>query len=107
MQTTVNYPKISVIRPQGCLNVTNALEFERDLTQQLVQHKVSVLVIDLGLVELLDSTGLMALISGLKLAQSVGSHFRLCSVSPAIRMIFEVTQLESVFEISEGDILVA
>ncbi|MBW4477024.1 MAG: STAS domain-containing protein [Tolypothrix brevis GSE-NOS-MK-07-07A] len=102
MQALVESPKIAVIRPQSGLNAANALEFERNLTTALTQNDISILVVDFAAVESLDSAGLMALVSALKLAQSLGRRFSLCSVSPAIKIIFELTQLDEVFEIIEG-----
>ncbi|MCX7592299.1 MAG: STAS domain-containing protein [Fischerella sp.] len=105
MQAVLNTSKITVIRPQGSLNAANALEFERDLTTALTQNGSSSLVVDLEQVEALDSAGLMTLVSALKLAQSLGRRFSLCSVSPSIRIIFELTQLDQVFEMFEGTAL--
>ena len=102
MQAVLESPKIAVIRPQSCLNAANALEFERDLTAALTQNDISILVVDLAAVESLDSAGLMALVSVLKLAQSLGRRFSLCGVSQAIKIIFELTQLDEVFEILSG-----
>lgn len=102
MQAVVRYPKITHIRPQGNLNVTNALEFERDLTTALAQDSISMLLVDLEQVELLDSAALMALVSGLKVAQKLGRCFSLCSISPSLRIIFELSQLDTVFEIFDS-----
>jgi len=44
----------------------------------------------------------MALVSALKLAQKLGRRFSLCSVSPSLKIIFELTQVDKVFEIFEG-----
>jgi anti-anti-sigma factor len=104
MQAVLESPKIAVIRPQNCLNAANALEFERHLTAALTQNDISMLVVDLAAVESLDSAGLMALVSALKLAQGLGRRFSLCTVSPAIKIIFELTQLDEVFEIIEGTV---
>ncbi|MEH2288509.1 STAS domain-containing protein [Nostoc sp.] len=103
MQVVLNYPKIAVIRPQGCLNAANALEFERDMTTALAQNGISILVVDLAAVESLDSAGLMALLSTHKLALTLGRSCRLCAVTPQIRIIFELTQLDQVFEISDAE----
>ncbi|MBH8553128.1 STAS domain-containing protein [Nostocaceae cyanobacterium CENA357] len=103
MQAVLDSPQITVIRPQGILNATNALEFERDLTTALTQDDTSALLVDLAAVESLDSAGLMALVSALKLAQSLGRSLQLDSVSPSVRMIFELTQLDGIFEIFEGE----
>ncbi|MBW4591378.1 MAG: STAS domain-containing protein [Brasilonema angustatum HA4187-MV1] len=102
MQVVLDYPKITVISPQGCLNATNALEFETNITKALSQDGISLLLVDLEYVESLDSAGLMALVSALKLSQKLERRFSLCSVSPCLRIIFEMTQLDRVFEIFEG-----
>jgi anti-sigma B factor antagonist len=102
MQAVLKSPKMAVIRPHGCLNATNALEFERELSTTLVQDDVSSLLVDLAAVESFDSSGLMSLVSALKLAQSLDKGFQLDSVSPAIRMILELTQLDEIFDLSEG-----
>lgn len=102
MQVVLDYPKITVISPQGCLNATNALEFETNITKALAQDGISFVLVDLECVESLDSAGLMALVSALKLSQKLGRGFSLCSVSPCLRIIFEMTQLDRVFEIFEG-----
>ncbi len=99
MQAVLECPKTTVIRPQGILNAANALELERDLTTALTQDNTSILLVDLAAVESLDSAGLMALVSALKLAQSLGKSLQLDSVSPSVRMIFELTQLDGIFEI--------
>lgn len=101
MQVVLKSPRIQVIHPHGCLNAANALEFERDLTTVLAQDDVCGLFVDLAGVESLDSSGLMALVSALKIAQNLSKTFQLYSVSPAIRIIFELTQLDGVFEIFE------
>jgi anti-sigma B factor antagonist len=56
--------------------------------------------VDLEQVESLDSAGLMALVSGVKLAQRLGLSLSLSSVSPTLKIIFELTQLDKVFEIN-------
>ncbi|WP_066377894.1 MULTISPECIES: STAS domain-containing protein [unclassified Anabaena] len=102
MPAVIESPNIAVIRPQGYLNATNALELERDLSTTLSQDEVASLLVDLSTVESLDSAGLMALVSALKSAQSLGKGFRLYAVPPAIKIIFELTQLDQVFAISEA-----
>lgn len=97
---TLSHPKLTVIRPQSCLNAANAEEFERDMTVALAEDTNTIVLVDLGLVESVDSIGLMSLVSALKLAESLGKSFRVSSVSSSIRIIFELTQLDQVFKIS-------
>ena len=102
MQAVLSDSTVAIINPQGNLNAVNALEFERDLTAALTQENNQALLVNLEKVELLDSSGLMSLVSALKLAQNLGKRFSLCSVSPSIKIIFQLTQLDQVFEIFEN-----
>ena len=57
------------------------------------------LVVNLSQVHFLDSSGLSTLVHGLKLARELGGDLRLCSLQQPVRMIFEMTRLDQVFEI--------
>ncbi|MUH01185.1 STAS domain-containing protein [Scytonema sp. UIC 10036] len=94
-----DYPKIAVIRPQGSISGSKALELDLDLRTAIANDDVSVLLLDLQYVESLDCSGLMALVSAQKLAQAENKRFSLCCVSASLRIIFELTQLDTVFEI--------
>jgi anti-sigma B factor antagonist len=101
MENTLVNLKITTIQPQHSLNAINALDFERDLTIALSHDYCSTLLVDLEQVESIDSAGLMALVSGVKLAQCLGKRLRLCSVSPQLKIIFEITQLDKIFEMND------
>ncbi|KST62528.1 STAS domain-containing protein [Mastigocoleus testarum] len=102
MQAVLSHTTVAIIKPQDNLNAVNALEFERDLTTALRHENNQILLVNLEKVELLDSSGLMSLVSALKLAQNLGKRLGLCCVSPSIKIIFELTQLDRVFEIFEN-----
>ena len=102
MSTTIAYPEITVICPHGAVNASNAVDFQQEMAQAVSQAESAAVLVNLEQVESLDSAGLMALVSSLKLAQSLNSRFSLCGVSPAIQIIFELTQLDRVFEIFEN-----
>lgn len=105
MQTITAQSKITAIRPSGHFNASNAEEFQQYLTTAVTQAEHNSVVVDLEQVESMDSAGLMALVHGLRVAQNLGKRFSLCSVPPSIRIIFELTQLDSVFEISDAPAL--
>ncbi len=104
MAAAVNYPQITAIRPSGALNATNTLELEQEITTALTQNDSTILLVDLEKVESIDSAGLMVLIAGLKLSQTLGHRLVLGKVSPAVKIILEVTQLDRVFEVFEGQV---
>ncbi|NHC37059.1 STAS domain-containing protein [Scytonema millei] len=99
MMQTMTAPRATVIRPNGHFNAANAADFQRYLTAEVTQATQDCIVVNLEQVESMDSAGLMVLVHGLRVAQSLGKSFHLCSVAPSIRIIFELTQLDSVFEI--------
>lgn len=102
MQTMLALPQFCLIRPHGSINASNAVDFQRQMTTAVAQERHSIVLVDLEQVELLDSAGLMALVSGLRVAQALKRRFSLCSVSPSIQIIFELTQLDQVFEIFQS-----
>lgn len=102
MQTLLTRKPITVIRPQHQLNAATATEFGRQLGIAISARGVEVVLVDLAQVKFIDSAGLMTLVAGLKQAKSLGRQFSICSVSPGIRMILELSQLDRVFEIFEN-----
>ncbi|MEG4214774.1 STAS domain-containing protein [Microcoleus sp. Pol14C6] len=102
MQTLLAHKPITVIRPLDHLNAATCAEFGRQLMTAIAAPGVVAVLVDLGAVKFIDSAGLMALVSGLKQAKKMGRRFSLCSVSPGIKMILELSQLDRVFEIFEN-----
>ena len=102
MQTLTVSPQITVFQPQGHINASNAPELQNQLVAAVGSQGTSVILVDMEQVQSLDSAGLMALVSALTRAQNLNRRFSLCCVSPSIRIIFELTQLDRVFEIFEN-----
>ncbi len=102
MQTLIDQAQITIVEPSGHLNAANAAEFQSHLAKAVSQNNNAAILVDMGKVQSLDTAGLMALVSGLSLAQRLQRRFSLCCVSPTIRIIFELTQLDRVFEIFDN-----
>lgn len=96
-----------VIYLQGHLNASNATELQERLAVAVASMQNRDLLVDMGLVESIDSAGLMALVSALKQAQSRNRKLLLSSVSPSVRIIFELTQLDRVFGIVDSAVALA
>lgn len=101
MKTVLLQPQVTVVQPHGHINASNAVEFQQQLTTAVSSRHPQVVLIDMSQVESLDSAGLMALVSALSSAQSLNHRFSLCCISASIRIIFELTQLDRIFEIFE------
>lgn len=99
MQSVLVRPQTIVICPKGYVNAASALVLQDQLAIAVQSEQNSALLVDMRDVESLDSAGLMVLVSTLSLAQKQSKRFSLCSMSASIRIIFELTQLDRIFEI--------
>ncbi len=99
----MNYQSVTTevltIEPQGSINAANAAAFKERLVNDIATTTATTFLVDLHQVEFLDSAGLMALVAGYRLAQSLERRMSLCCVSPSVRILFELTQLDGALEI--------
>lgn len=93
--------QLIVLQPQGRLDLEGGKTLEKQLTG-LVPQRQDLWVVDLAKVDFMDSAGLVSLVTGLKAARNSASRLLLCNVQAPVRLIFELTQLDSVFEIFES-----
>ena len=73
----------------------------KDRIREVIDGRSSWVVIDLAKVDFIDSSGLGALISALKVLRSNGGDLVLSSMSEQVRSVFEITRLLRVFEVHE------
>lgn len=83
---------ITVIAPRGDLDMAAADQMKRTLTK-LLDDGSRKLLVDLGQVGYVDSSGMGALVASLKHARTVGGDLRLCALQDDVRAIFEMTRL--------------
>ena len=88
----------AVLQPRGRLNAVTAPEFKAQL-KRLVEGGYVQLIVDMADVPFVDSSGLAALVSGLKATRQAGGTLRLTGLSEDVRTVFELTLLERVFEL--------
>ena len=93
---------VIVLTPVGRLDITTAWEFRLKL-QECISKLSHHLVINLGQVNFIDSSGLTSLVAGMRDADKVKGSFRLCNVHPEAKLVFEVTMMDSVFQIFETE----
>jgi anti-sigma B factor antagonist len=93
--------QLIVIQPQGPLNCQQSQVLKEQFSS-LVPQSHHLWVIDLAEVDFMDSSGLAALVMGLGTVRSSGCRLIICNLQAPIRIIFELTQLDSVFEIVDS-----
>lgn len=90
-----------LLQPQKHLDIDGGKALETQLAGLMPQRQ-ALWVIDLAKVDFMDSAGLVSLVTGLKAARQSGCRLVLCNVQPAVRLVLELTQLDSVFEIFDS-----
>lgn len=87
----------TVVAPKGDLDMAVADQMKRALTE-LIDTRQSRLVLDLGNVGYIDSSGLGALVASMKHARGMGGDIKICALQSDVRAIFEMTRLIKVME---------
>ncbi len=91
-------PVVKVVQPSGILDGTKAGHFRQEISH-LMESNVDIVLIDFQDVTFMDSSGLGALVLALKTVRAAGGKLFICSVNDQIKMLFELTSMDRVFEI--------
>lgn len=83
---------VTVVAPRGDLDLATVDQLKRTLAG-LVDRGQSRLLLDLGGVGYIDSSGMGALVAAMKQARATGGDLRLCAIQEDVRSIFELTRL--------------
>ena len=90
--------KRSVISVSGRLNAVSTNDLKNEIKNQVASGRTS-LVIDLKEISFIDSSGLSALVSGLKLTRERGGSLSLSGLNEQTSSVFKLTLLDRVFHI--------
>ena len=93
--TTVAESGDTVIRPTGHLDMLAAPQFKA-LVASVVMGEHAGVVVDLTGVDFIDSSGIGAIISGLRTTREAGSEFRIASVTAQVRAVLELTNVDRI-----------
>ena len=92
---------IVVIEPRGSLIGGNEIDELKMKAREFLDKGSKKLVIDLGSVDYVNSTGIGALVSILTTYTNSGARVKLCNLGKSVRNVFVITKLTSVFEVEE------
>jgi anti-sigma B factor antagonist len=92
---------IEVVQLTGILDSTQAVTLQQQVAQAL-ENQAEIVLIDLKDVTFVDSSGLGALVIALKAVRSANAKFYICSINEQVRILFELTSMDQVFEVFES-----
>ena len=88
---------IIILGATGRLDTTNYMEFEKKLLDTIAENDKT--VIDCTALDYVSSSGLRALLMGMKKAESEGKKLVLCTLQPGIKEIFRISAFINLFKI--------
>ncbi|WP_431835960.1 STAS domain-containing protein [Cellulomonas sp. Y8] len=93
--TTDRTEGAAVLRVQGRLTMAAAGELKAAVDREVAEGRTLV-VVDLAETAFLDSSGLGALVGGLRTARAAGGDLRIAGVGQQVRTVLELTTMDRV-----------
>jgi len=90
--------QVQVIKLSGSFNANSSQEFQKKIAR-IIESKAQIVLINCHDVTFMDSSGLGALVLAFKMLREVGIKMVLCSINQQVRILFELTSMDNVFEI--------
>ncbi|HEY9859612.1 MAG TPA: STAS domain-containing protein [Candidatus Obscuribacterales bacterium] len=91
-------PVLKVVQPVGILDGTQVNHLRQEINAA-VTAGTDIVLIDLENVTFMDSSGLGSLVIALKTIRTAGGKLFLCSINDQVKMLFQLTSMDRVFEI--------
>ena len=92
---------ITLVRLDGRLDARASVAVREALAKLLDEQHLKI-VVDLEKVPFIDSSGLAALVSGLKTLGGEATNLKLAAPQSQARLLFELTMFDRVFEIHDS-----
>lgn len=89
---------VKVVEPTGILDGIRGNQLRREVND-IVETGADIVLIDLKNVNFMDSSGLSSLVSAQRIVRSAKGKLYLCSINDQVKMVFELTRMDRVFEI--------
>jgi anti-anti-sigma factor len=88
----------TLVNVEGRIDTTNASEFEKPV-MDLIDGGSTRIILDCSGLNYISSSGLRVFLVVQKKMISIKGQFRLCSLQPAIKEIFDISGFSSIFSV--------
>lgn len=89
---------VVLVTLNGRLDATTSGDV-KEFFQRLINNGSRKIVVDLQRVSFIDSSGLVALVSGLRMAKEKDGRLVLCAAQPQAQLVFRLTMLDRVISV--------
>lgn len=93
----------TVVDIVGAVDLHSSPDLRKLLLETVREKAAPRVVVNLERVDYIDSSGIAALVEGLKTSMGLKSRFVLCGLGPAVREVLKLTQLITVFQVCENE----
>ncbi|MFQ6110621.1 MAG: STAS domain-containing protein [Nitrospinota bacterium] len=90
--------RASIIEVSGEVDLYSSPRM-RDALLKLIKARAKAIIINLGGVSYMDSSGIATLVEGLQRCREYGGSFRLVGLKPDVMQVFRLARLTDAFEI--------
>jgi anti-anti-sigma factor len=88
---------VKIVQPSGILDGVSANQLRRQISD-VVENGADIVLVDFQDVTFMNSSGLGALVSALRMVHSSGGKLFICSLNDQLKMILELTKMDRVFK---------
>jgi anti-anti-sigma factor len=93
---------VAIINLHGRLDMMSAADL-KNASREFVNRGGCKLILNMGKVDFINSSGLGTLVSLLKDVRSANGKMKLINLAPYVKEIFDITQLSNIFEICDDE----
>ncbi|BAY31877.1 anti-sigma-factor antagonist [Nostoc carneum NIES-2107] len=91
-------PGVEVVKLSGVINSATSQDLRQSLNE-LIEKGAKTILVDFQDVTFMDSSGLGTLVLAFKTLRASDSKLAICSLNEQVRILFELTSMDQVFEI--------
>ncbi|MBY0507778.1 MAG: STAS domain-containing protein [Bryobacteraceae bacterium] len=94
---------VTVVDAEGRITLGDGASAFRDLIRDLVGKGNKKLLVNLGEVSYIDSSGIGELVSGFTTVQNAGGSMKLLNLNKRVKDLLQITKLYTVFEVHDDE----
>jgi anti-sigma B factor antagonist len=94
---------VTVVDAEGRITLGDGASTFRDLIRDLVGKGNKKLLVNLGEVSYIDSSGIGELVSGFTTVQNAGGAMKLLNLNKRVKDLLQITKLYTVFEVHDDE----
>jgi anti-sigma B factor antagonist len=101
--TTRQVGDVTVVDAEGRITLGEGASAFRDLIKDLVGQGNKKVLVNLGEVSYIDSSGIGELVSGYTTTSNSGGNMKLLNLNKRVKDLLQITKLYTVFEVHEDE----